>query len=98
MDTYWLRLSISLKTKNFDETLATLLAMDKEFNPEFDDLTTLAEYVEFVKSPQFRKWKQHLQAKEAAAKSAAPPGKASAESKKARSADASAGKSAGKKQ
>lgn len=94
MDAFWLRVNISLRDKSHDETLAALKAIDQGFEiDEFDDLTSLAEYVDFVASPQFKEWKKYQDgkakqrtadknAKDAAAKAATAPAGKSAPRKK----------------
>jgi tetratricopeptide (TPR) repeat protein len=53
---HWLRVSMSLDKRQFDETARLLTEMEGRFGLVFEDLTTIPEYAEFVQSPAYRKW------------------------------------------
>jgi tetratricopeptide (TPR) repeat protein len=56
IDAQWCLITISLAEKDFDETSRLLTKLAEEFGMEFDDLTQVPEYAEYVKSPQYRQW------------------------------------------
>jgi thioredoxin-like negative regulator of GroEL len=47
---------VSLRRKDFKETLQRLQALERDYRVRFEDLRTQAEYTEFVNSPQFQEW------------------------------------------
>lgn len=51
-----LLVSISLKEKGHTETLALLLAIERDFGVVFENLESNKEYAEFVKSNEYRDW------------------------------------------
>lgn len=53
---YWLQVASSMGQKDFDETTRLLLLLERELGVTFNDLTTSANYSEYVKSPQYRQW------------------------------------------
>lgn len=53
---YWTLVTISLRTKNFRETVEWLNAIEKNLGITFQDLTTIDTYAEFVKSPEYAEW------------------------------------------
>ena len=55
-DAYWARATISLKEKDFDETLKTLRLIRDKLKIEIGDLSTLPIYKEFTESPQYQEW------------------------------------------
>jgi len=52
----WLLVTIALKEKAHAETASLLTAIEKDFKLELEDLTTISDYAEFVKSPEYRDW------------------------------------------
>jgi hypothetical protein len=52
----WVRVTISLNMREFDRTAELLTAIQRDFGVQFADLTTLPDYAEFVKSPEYKKW------------------------------------------
>jgi len=55
-DAYWSRINLSLSEKNHVETLAWLKKLIEKTNEEVANLSTVAEYADFVKSPQHAEW------------------------------------------
>jgi hypothetical protein len=53
-------LGFSLVEKDFASTLSMLMELDRRFQMEFADLTTVPEYQGFVASPQFKSWQKYL--------------------------------------
>jgi hypothetical protein len=49
-------LSLFHSTRKIDDTIAALKLIKQRFQIEFADMTTIAEYAEFVKSPQYQAW------------------------------------------
>jgi hypothetical protein len=64
-DPYWMLVTVSLRQERFEETLAVLREIDQRFAFEWSDMTTNAEYAEFVKSPQHAQWLAYLNEKAA---------------------------------
>lgn len=53
----WLGLlQLSLRMKNYSDTLAILKKMEKDFKIEFTDLDKIEMYAEFVKAPEYQEW------------------------------------------
>lgn len=55
-DAYWELIGISLKTGDADKTLKCLLEVEPRFRLQMDDLSTLPDYAEFVKTEQYQEW------------------------------------------
>ena len=55
-DPYWGLVTVSLSEKDFDETNRLLDQLEEKFQIEFDDLTQIPEYSEYVQSPQYQQW------------------------------------------
>jgi len=55
-DAYWLLVNISLQQEDFTATVELLNTLERELEIEFEDLTTVEGYEEFVKSKQYRDW------------------------------------------
>jgi tetratricopeptide (TPR) repeat protein len=53
---YGIRLLVSLREKNFVDTLQWLKKLVQACNAPMDDLPGNPEYAEFVRSPQYREW------------------------------------------
>ncbi len=53
---YWIDISISLQRHNFKQVTRTFLAVRKQFHLHLMPLTGLAEYAEYVKSPEYAKY------------------------------------------
>jgi tetratricopeptide (TPR) repeat protein len=53
---YWTMITISLRTKNFKETVEWLNSIEKNIGVAFQDLTTIESYAEFVKSTEYTEW------------------------------------------
>ena len=62
IDPYWSLVTVSLKDRNFDETLKTLRLIRQKFQMQVGDLTTIPLYKEFTESPQFQEWLKDSQA------------------------------------
>jgi len=60
---YWTMVTISLRTKNFKETVEWLNSIEKNLGLAFQDLTTIDTYAEFVKSPEYAEWMKGRQKK-----------------------------------
>ncbi|MEJ7639603.1 MAG: hypothetical protein WKF75_16915, partial [Singulisphaera sp.] len=56
IDAYWSLVAISLKEREFAETLELLNAIGEKFDIVFEDLGTMPEYAEFVETPQYQQW------------------------------------------
>ncbi len=59
---HWGLVSVSLAEKKFDQTLQLLQRIYDQFHLEFNDLSQVSEYAEFVQSPQYRQWLAFLEA------------------------------------
>jgi len=55
---YYLLLDLSLKTREFDETVRLLKSLTSKFGIQFSDFSQAPEFAEFVKSPQYQSWLQ----------------------------------------
>lgn len=53
---YWIRVAISLDQKKYDDTVAWLDRISERFDMPITDLEGVAEYADFVKSPEYRAW------------------------------------------
>jgi tetratricopeptide (TPR) repeat protein len=53
---HWILITAALKQKDFAEVTRALIVLEKDLGLEIGDLTTLDEYAEFVKSPQYQEW------------------------------------------
>jgi tetratricopeptide (TPR) repeat protein len=60
---HWSRITLSLREKKHAETLDWLKKIVTNCKVEIDDLTLVAEYADFVKSPQHREWVKWYAAK-----------------------------------
>lgn len=58
IDGWWSLVTVSLREKNFTETVKHLERLASDFNVDVGDVTKNAEYADFVKSPEFAKWKK----------------------------------------
>jgi tetratricopeptide (TPR) repeat protein len=56
IDFYWSLVTVSLKDKNYDETLKTLRLIREKFHLEMADLKSVPLYKEFTESPQYQEW------------------------------------------
>ena len=63
MDAHWMTMTASMQQKDFDAVLRDLKRMDKQFEMEWADLTTVPEFAPFVASPQHEMWLKYLEAK-----------------------------------
>lgn len=57
-DAWWSLVTVSLRDRNFAETITCLDKLATDFGVDVGDLTRNAEYAEFVKSKEFSKWKK----------------------------------------
>ena len=55
-DGYAVGLDVALAERNFDDTLRYMMILEDRFDLEWDDLTTVDDFAEFVKSPQYKVW------------------------------------------
>ena len=53
---YWTLVTISLRTRQFKETVHWLNEIEKRLQIKIGDLTTNEDYREFVKSPEYKEW------------------------------------------
>lgn len=58
IDAWWSLVTVSLREKDFAATIKYLDRLATDFSVDVGDVTKNAEYAEFVKSPEFAKWKQ----------------------------------------
>lgn len=58
VDVYWQLVDLAMRNKQHDKTLKYLLAIEDRYRLDFGDLTTVPEYAEFVKAPQYQEWLQ----------------------------------------
>lgn len=58
INAYWVRIALSLREKNHEDTLTWLKAIVERLNVEFQDLSTVPDYAEFVKSSQHAQWRK----------------------------------------
>jgi predicted Zn-dependent protease len=56
-DAYWLQVSVALAQHDHPRTARLLTKIRDELGAEILDLTQIAEYAEFVKSPEYAEWK-----------------------------------------
>ena len=56
VDAYWLLVTISLRTHEFDETTRLLAEMRQKFALSYQ-LESAADYAEYVKSPEYERLK-----------------------------------------
>jgi hypothetical protein len=56
VDCYWHLVDLALKNKQHDKTLQYLQTIEQRYQLPFADLTSLPDYAEFVKSPQYQEW------------------------------------------
>ena len=59
-DAHWLLVSISLAQKNHARTAQLLAKLRDELKVELGDLTQVAEYADFVRSPEYEAWKKSI--------------------------------------
>jgi len=55
-EAYWSVVTVSLKDKNYDETLQTLRIIRDKLGTKVADLTAVPLYKEFLGSPQYQEW------------------------------------------
>ena len=77
---YYFLIGLSLREQKHDETLQWLKRIHEKLGVVFKDLTTVNEYANFVKSPQYKEWVKYLD-QEAAATNAKSKAKSNAKSK-----------------
>lgn len=53
---HWTLISIALRQQDHAEVLRNLRTLRDRFEVEFDDLATVADYAQFVKSPEYQEW------------------------------------------
>lgn len=53
---YWKTLEVALRIKDFKEVTRLLNQLAANFEMEFEDLTQIPEYAEYVKSPEYQEW------------------------------------------
>jgi tetratricopeptide (TPR) repeat protein len=58
VDSHWQLIAVLLKAQKFEQLKQALLDVEHRFQVEFEDLQTLPDYAEFVKSPQYQEWLQ----------------------------------------
>ncbi|MBN2023758.1 MAG: hypothetical protein JW809_13305 [Pirellulales bacterium] len=55
-DACWILVTLALVQRDHDETTRLLNLLERDYGVETEDLTTIPEYAEYVKSPQYQKW------------------------------------------
>ncbi len=55
-DGYAVGLDVALAEKNFDDTAKFMTVLEKKFGLQWQNLEQVAEFAEFLKSPQYREW------------------------------------------
>ena len=55
-DAYWNMLTLTVQSKQFEKTFLYLLEVEQRFRLQMDDLTTVPDYAEFVKTPEYQEW------------------------------------------
>ena len=63
LEPYWTILIASAEEKAFDQTLACLKRIDANFDISWENVLQQADYVDFVKSPQYQQWLDYLESK-----------------------------------
>jgi len=63
MDPYWSLVTLTLKEKDYDETLKTLRLIRDKFGVSFADLATLLLYKEFIETRSTRSGSKRIRAK-----------------------------------
>jgi tetratricopeptide (TPR) repeat protein len=58
---YWKTLEVALQLKDFKEVTRLLDQLAANFEIEFEDLTQIPEYAEYVKSAEYQKWLESQQ-------------------------------------
>jgi tetratricopeptide (TPR) repeat protein len=53
---YWVQVNVSLHKKDFDETTRLLGVLEQDLGIRIGKLTTIPEYADYVKSPQYATW------------------------------------------
>lgn len=61
IDAYHGVLLATAKQQQFDDTVKYLDELSRRFNQELEDLATIPEFAEFIKSPQYEQWKKSRQ-------------------------------------
>lgn len=56
IDPYWTLVTLQLHAHDFDAVVETLNQVSRQFSIQFQDLTQIPEYSEFVMSPQYQEW------------------------------------------
>jgi tetratricopeptide (TPR) repeat protein len=56
-DAFWTLVTISLEERNFADTVTLLDQLEGRFHIPFGDITALPVFAEFVRSPEYRAWK-----------------------------------------
>ena len=60
IDGYWLMITISLNQEDHAKTLEWLKKIDSQFEMDWNDISSVEDYSEFIKSPQYKEWTKHL--------------------------------------
>jgi hypothetical protein len=60
VDPYWTLVMVSLFQRSFADTAKWLTVMHEKFRIEFEDLQTIPDYAEFVKSSEYEAWQATL--------------------------------------
>jgi len=63
IDAWWAMVTVCLREKNYKQAVKTLDKLATDFQVDVGDVTRNAEYADFVKSPEYQKWKQPKSAK-----------------------------------
>jgi hypothetical protein len=63
LEGYWSLIGFAIKERDHAQLLKLLKTVDSKFEIEFNDLTTVPQYQEFVKSDYFKQWQDYLAAK-----------------------------------
>ncbi|MDA1055703.1 MAG: hypothetical protein O3C40_35355 [Planctomycetota bacterium] len=62
-DAYWTLITAAMAKDDFAAMLERMKLLDSSFEMEWGDLSEIAEYASFVKSPQYQEWLTHLRSK-----------------------------------
>ena len=63
IDAWWAMVTVCLREQNYAQAVKTLDKLATDFQVDVGDVTRNAEYADFVKSPEYQKWKKPKVAK-----------------------------------
>ncbi len=56
IDAYWALITVSLVSQSYQDTVSWLTTIQQKFDIELEDLRTISDYADFVKSPEYEAW------------------------------------------